>query len=80
MYTPDPGTCIISCGMDNHLKAWALDSPDVTAAVKESYHFQHPAPRPFPTRHVQHPDFSSIYVHSDYVDSALWIGNLVLSK
>jgi hypothetical protein len=36
--------------------------------------------RPFPTKHVQHPLFSSSEVHDNYVDCVRWFGDLILSK
>ena len=35
---------------------------------------------PFPTKHVQHPVFSSLEVHDNYVDCVRWFGDLILSK
>ena len=35
---------------------------------------------PFPTKHVQHPLFSSLEVHDNYVDCVRWFGDLILSK
>jgi len=75
------GQSMASASMDNCIKIWALDSPAMVAGIKESYA---PPPEtasvPYKTRFAHFPTFSTRKVHTDYVDCARWVGNLLLSK
>lgn len=53
------GNCILSAGMDHSIKVWALDSEDVTEAIK---HKNNPEPRR--TVFQEGPIFSTYRVHS----------------
>ena len=78
------GNCMASCGMDNSIKVWSLESETLQLAIAESYeHLSHKdvsTRRAFGTRFIQFPIFSTTKVHSDYVDCVRWVGNLLLSK
>ena len=53
------GNCVASAGMDNTVKIWALDTPDIQDAIKESYSWSPAARCDFKTRFVQFPAFST---------------------
>jgi polycomb protein EED len=75
------GKKIITCGMDHSLKIWSLESPDVIAAVQESYKFDHvKSEKPFSTARVHFASFTTRDIHRNYVDCVSWFGDFVLSK
>lgn len=88
------GHCFASAGMDNSVKVWGLDDTAVAGAVAASYEFAEAAAvtardrgseeqivlRPFQATLVQFPAYSTDGVHSDYVDSCAFLGNLLVSK
>lgn len=66
--------------MDNTVKIWALDSPDVTSAMQASYSHKVEGSAVFKTHFEQFPAYSTANVHVDYVDYVQWVGNLLVSK
>jgi WD40 repeat protein len=77
------GGCFASAGMDNTIKVWSLDDPQSIKAIAESYDYASlpsEGRAPFRARLVQCPAYSTDGVHSDYVDSCAFFGNLLLSK
>ena len=68
---------LVSGGMDNHVKVWA--PPPLAAAVAAARSWRRPLAE-FKTVIVDAPMFSSSRVHNNYVDSAGWVGDAVLSK
>lgn len=75
-------------GMDNTIKLWALDTPEMVAAMDASESAGDAAPalppgarrRPFPYLCVEFPLFSTLAIHSDYVDDVHWLGDALLTK
>lgn len=75
------GVCFVSGGFDNYIKVWACDTPQLAAAIDLSIDFDKAsATRAFPTVSVHHPVYHTRLLHSDYVDSVHWVGDLLFSK
>ena len=75
------GNSLASASMDNCIKIWALDSPAIVSGIRDSYNPpSSTASVPFKTRFAHFPTFSTRKVHTDYVDCARWVGNLLISK
>mmetsp|Transcript_50679 Transcript_50679/g.99270 ORF Transcript_50679/g.99270 Transcript_50679/m.99270 type:complete len:619 (+) Transcript_50679:41-1897(+) len=72
------GYKIVSAGMDHAIKFW--DISPLQDLLRASYTTEEDEDRPFPTKLVQHPVFTTTRVHSNYVDCVRWMGDLVLSK
>lgn len=70
-----------SGGMDNTVKLWALDTPELVRATSASYKYDlATASHAFPTVLVDTPLYSTLKVHSEYVDYLEFVGNLIASK
>jgi len=83
------GSCFASAGMDNSIKVWGLDDARTAGAIAASYDYAEESARddgpgaptsPLTPALCQFPAFSTDAVHSDYVDSCAFLGNLLLSK
>ena len=83
------GNCFASAGMDTTVKIWGLndnssssDIGPIQRAILDSTKWtkEEGSERRFPTFIQQYPLFSTNTVHSDYVDSIKWVGDLILSK
>lgn len=75
------GNRFASGGVDTTIKVWQLDTPDLLAAIEDSYTYDVKASKlPFDTRMVEKPAFSTMRVHPDYIDSVHWIGDMLLTK
>lgn len=74
------GNCFVSGGMDTSIKVWNLASPLLQRAVADSYSDPSVTSVPFQTVFEQIPLFSTTQLHKDYVDTVVWVGNLILSK
>jgi WD40 repeat protein len=82
------GHCFATAGMDNTIKVWPLDGPLVADAISASYTHAISAAESASTSAVasfapalcQFPAYSTDAVHSDYVDSCAFLGNLLVSR
>ena len=75
------GMCFVSSSTDNSIKIWSLKDEKVASSIKDSY--APPAAtatKPFRTQFIHFPVFSTRKVHPDYVDTARWVGNLLITK
>lgn len=68
----ETGDHFISSSMDHNVNVWRFDTPEVLEAINTSKQ---------PPLKVSKSDISISHIHSNYVDSVLWIGgNTFLSK
>jgi polycomb protein EED len=74
------GNCFLSTGMDTSIRIWNLEAPQIQDAIRRSYEFDEAAVHSFKYCIEQFPLFSTIQIHGDYVDSARWFGDCILSK
>jgi WD40 repeat protein len=75
------GNVVASSGMDNSIKLWDLEAPDVKESMSKSYlHDDRAGNVSFVTHVQQFPIFSTDKVHKNYVDCVRWVGDLILSK
>lgn len=82
------GTFLASSGMDNTIKIWELDSSVIQTTLEHHSKILQESPRPVPDEqwqtfrapYVQFPAFTTRRVHTDYVDSVKWVGDLIMSK
>eukprot|EP00474_Spongospora_subterranea_P010737 CRZ11195.1 hypothetical protein [Spongospora subterranea] len=82
-------TRIVSCGMDHAVKIWFINQ-ELQDLIALSYtnNVNNDLPpdnddkrrAPFPTKFVQFPVYSTDKVHSNYIDSVRFFGDLILSK
>lgn len=56
------GQCFASSGMDNTVKIWALDTPEITHAIDESYKYKRNSVYPYHSLCCQFPAFSTTKV------------------
>jgi len=73
------GTLIMSSSIDHSLKMWNINTPKVCNAIEESENFTK-SNRSFQTVLINHVEFSTRDVHTNYIDYVRWFGNLLLSK
>eukprot|EP00042_Codosiga_hollandica_P030839 m.181477 g.181477 ORF g.181477 m.181477 type:complete len:126 (-) comp53470_c0_seq3:163-540(-) len=70
--------------MDNCLKIWDFSAADLQQAIVQSERHgdadQEAANKSFPTVVVHFPVFSTAVVHRNYVDCAMWLGDMIFSK
>lgn len=88
------GSRAASCGIDNSVRIWEIDSDDkIMAAILESheaadvgvkdtyvYHDKTGTRRKTKVPICQFPIFVTRKVHKHYVDCVMWVGDLLLSK
>lgn len=75
------GNRIISSSMDHSIKLWCLNKPNICSAIEQSNNFNvQREKRQFKTLVIHCPDYSTREIHSNYVDSIRWMGDIVLSK
>lgn len=61
---------LASCGLDNSVRVWELDCDAVNTRLQEQQR----------AKFIQFPAFVTRRVHTDYVDSVEWIGDLLVTK
>lgn len=75
------GNCLASSSTDTTIKIWNLKDPILEENIlKSDILDQHPENIRFKVVILQYPLFSTISVHTDYIDSIRWIGDCLLSK
>lgn len=70
------GQCFASSGMDNTVKLWALDTPEITQAIEASYSFNKHSNLPFSTVSCQFPAFSTTKVRPKLLFCATLCGGV----
>lgn len=74
------GNRIVSSSMDHSVKVWNLKEQIQNAITRSDAFNDNLSQTPFDTLVVQTPNFSTRDIHSNYVDSVLWMGDFILSK
>ncbi|XP_037044743.1 polycomb protein EED-like [Bradysia coprophila] len=70
------GGRIVTSGMDNSVRIWQLNKPEIQDAIRASYNGY----RGFRTIMEHFPEYAVSDLHNKYVDCVKWMGNLILSK
>ncbi|KAK0354382.1 hypothetical protein LTR91_015565 [Friedmanniomyces endolithicus] len=69
------GKWIVTAGLDTAIAVWAVPSIDALAQHRAHRDGSHPAPLT-----VYYPHFHSTEVHANYIDTAVFYGDLILSR
>jgi len=77
------GEYFVSSGMDGSIKLWSVQTEKIKNAIKDSFEPPKGSERDdtyFQTVYHQLPFWATSKLHTDYVDSVAFVGDLILSK
>lgn len=74
------GSRMVSCGVDNTIKIWRLDTTPIKEFIQISFSVPNCRNSPFETFQCNFPEFTTKDIHRGVVDCVKWYGDLILSK